>query len=147
MGNHLMRIIDKALPSATKYNVTYNKANNIYLTDGYTSKAGNTYFQGIRLSDRIVVKENIGIGYWHTFLNGIQVYGFDGNDLQLIGSESFHCCHYSKETVRREATELVKAYLENQCTLANTQLDINTLKELSSSLVETAFVSMNRLEA
>ena len=69
----LSRVVDTALPSLSGSSVTYNAQKNIFLTEGYTSAAGNTYFQGIRASDRIAIKYNIGVGYLHTFLNGIEV--------------------------------------------------------------------------
>ena len=73
MATSLIRVVESALPALSGSSVTYNAQNNIYLTNGYTSAAGNTYFQGIRLSDRIIVKYDIGQGYAHTFLNGVQV--------------------------------------------------------------------------
>ena len=86
MVTSLSHVVDKALPALSGSSVTYNAQNNIFLTNGYTSAAGNTYYQGIRLSDRIIVKYSIGEGYAHTFLNGVEVYGYNGLDKKLIGS-------------------------------------------------------------
>ena len=43
----------KALPALSGSSLTYNPEKNIYLTMGYTSQAGNTYFRAIRMSGNI----------------------------------------------------------------------------------------------
>lgn len=75
--NSLSKVAEIALPALSGSNVTYNAKRNIFLTNGFTSAAGNTNYQGIRVSDRIAVKYSLGDGYCYTFLNGIQVYGYD----------------------------------------------------------------------
>ena len=70
--------------------VSYNEKHNIYLSNGYTSAAGNTYFQGIRLSDRLIVKYDFGQGYAYLFLNGIRLYCHDGYDTKLISSRVYY---------------------------------------------------------
>lgn len=41
----------KALPALSGASVTFNPEKNVYLTLGYTSNAGNTYFKAVRFSD------------------------------------------------------------------------------------------------
>ena len=48
----------KALPALSGATVTYNAERNVYLTTGYTSQAGNTYFKAIRLSNRLAIYYN-----------------------------------------------------------------------------------------
>ena len=71
MNTSLALIAAKALPALSGSSLTYNAEKNVYLTLGYTSAAGNTYYRAIRLSDRLAVYYHIGQGYAHTFLNGI----------------------------------------------------------------------------
>lgn len=73
----------KALPALSGATVTYNAERNVYLTTGYTSQAGNTYFKAIRLSNRLAVYYNIGIGYCRTFLNGITLLPSMGQNRNL----------------------------------------------------------------
>lgn len=44
----LTRLAAKALPALSGASVTYNPEKNVYLTLGYTSAAGNTYFKAVR---------------------------------------------------------------------------------------------------
>ena len=66
MNTSLALIAAKALPALSGSSLTYNAEKNVYLTLGYTSAAGNTYYRAIRLSDRLAVYYHIGQGYAHT---------------------------------------------------------------------------------
>ena len=63
---------------------------------------GNTYYQGIRLSNRIIISYSIGEGYLYTFLNGIRIYGFNGTDKKLIATKDLNCCIFSESSQRIE---------------------------------------------
>ena len=78
MSTSLALVAAKALPALSGSSLTYNPEKNVYLTLGYTSAAGNTYYKAIRLSDRLAVYYHIGEGYAHTFLNGITLFAWNG---------------------------------------------------------------------
>ena len=85
MTNTALQIIAaKALPALSGESLTYNAAKNVYLTLGYTSAAGNMYYQAVRFSNRLAVYYDIGQGYARTFLNGIKLFCWDGQKAQLI---------------------------------------------------------------
>ena len=83
----LQTIATKALPALSGEQVTYNAAKNVFLSQGYTSAAGNMYYKAIRLSNRLLVYYDLGQGYAHTFLNGIKLSCFDGQKAQLIAQK------------------------------------------------------------
>jgi len=72
----LQTIVAKNLPALSGESITYNAAKNVFLTQGYTSAAGNMYYKAVRLSNRLMVYYDLGQGYCHTFLNGIKLYCF-----------------------------------------------------------------------
>ncbi len=84
--------------------LTFSSSSNAYLSTGYTSNAGNTYFNAFRLSQNLVIKEDVGQGYARTFLNGIKVFTKEG---VLIAEERYNCCFYSLETVKAKSTRLL----------------------------------------
>lgn len=145
MVTSLSHVVDKALPALSGSSVTYNAQNNIYLTNGYTSAAGNTYYQGIRLSDRIIVKYSIGEGYAHTFLNGVEVYGYNGRDQKLIGSRSFNCYFFSEYNAKREAIGIVVDYMKSQTKMLGASVESRQLEQFSESLVEDTYKHMKLL--
>ena len=141
----ISRVLESALPALSGSSVTYNAQNNIFLTNGYTSAAGNTYYQGIRVSDRIAVKYNIGQGYWHTFLNGIEVYGYDGSKARLIGSRCYSCYFFSESNAKKEAVEIVLDYMRSQVKLLGASVNYKQLEEFSEKIVDGAYSQMKCL--
>ena len=89
MNTALQAIVTKALPALSGEQVTYNAAKNVFLSQGYTSAAGNMYYKAIRLSNRLVVYYDLGQGYAYTFLNGI-----NGQKANLIAQKYWGGCDY-----------------------------------------------------
>ena len=138
INDSLPTIVERALPALSGSSVTYNKQNNIYLTDGYTSAAGNTYYQGIRLSNRIIITYSIGEGYIHTFLNGINIYGYNGQDKKLIASRDFYCLYYSEYIGKYNSIYMLTNYLAGQARLTGSSIDTGILRDFATKLVEDA---------
>jgi len=78
-----------ALPALSGESLTYVPEKNAFLTQGYTSLAGNTYYRAIRLSNRLVACYDLGQGYSATFLNGIKLFFWDGNKAKLIAHRTW----------------------------------------------------------
>ena len=139
MEKALVSLVERALPAMSGSPVTYNSRNNIFLSSGYTSAAGNTYFQGLRLSDRIIINYDFGQGYAYLFLNGIRIYGYDGNQKQLISSRSYYSQCFSEQYAKAECQSMVKEYLKGQMRLmGNTYINEAQLTEFASQIVGEA---------
>jgi hypothetical protein len=135
-NEQLMAIADKSLQSVFKNEeLVYNAGKNIFLVQGYTSFAGNTYYQGVRFSDRIIISQHIGQGYLYTFLNGIQIFGFNGKEAKLIIEKNYHCCIYSESIVKTESENLVKEFLRKQAAITGSIVEENQLEIFSRQLV------------
>ena len=111
----VLATINSSLPAFSGNGVTYKDIAKMFLSSGWTSVAGNTYQEGVRLSDKFVVKYNIGHGYMYTFLNGINLYGFDGKKLKLIASRCFNCYVWNDRDVKDETVRLLSKFFEDQC--------------------------------
>ena len=139
MESTLVQLVEKALPAMSGSLVTYNSRNNIFLSSGYTSAAGNTYFQGLRLSDRIIINYDFGQGYAHLFLNGIRIYGYDGNQKQLISSRSYYSQCFSEQYAKAECQSMVREYLIGQMRLmGSTCINETQLSVFASQVVGEA---------
>ncbi len=135
-NNQVTVIADKAMPAAFKTaELTFNAGKNIFLTHGYTSQAGNTYYQGVRFSDRIIITQQLGQGYCYTFLNGIRIFGFNGKEATLIAEKSFHCCVYSEYYVKSESEDMIKEFLKSQAAISGSMVDKQQLDTFAQSLV------------
>lgn len=114
----MTRFVEKALPALSGASVTYNPKKNVYLTLGYTSAAGNTYFKAVRFSDRLAVYYDIGEGYKYTFLNGITLFAWDGNQAVIIGKRMWggggNWVCFSERFAMEQTVKMLKNYLEGQ---------------------------------
>ena len=131
----LTRLVEKALPAMSGSKVSYNSSKNLYETSGYTSAAGNTYYQGIRLSDRIIVKYDLGQGYLYLFLNGIQIYGYNGTEKTLLASRAFQCTGFTESFAQRQCVDMLKNYLVSQTKMLGTQVSDLQLTNFANTLV------------
>lgn len=138
MTNQIITLVENALPAMSGSQVTYNKEHNIFLSNGYTSCAGNTYFQGLRLSNRIIINYDFGQGYAHLFLNGIRIYGFDGHQKRLIASRSFYSYFFSEHNARVECEQMIQNYLNAEMKCLNCYVPKEEINSFSKQLVGDA---------
>lgn len=140
MENKALKLIaSKALPALSGTSLTYNAENNVYLTLGYTSLAGNTYYKAIRLSNRLAVYYHIGEGYLHTFLNGISLFCWDGSKAKIIaqkfwGGSNWRC--FTEESAKQESIAMLKDYLAGQVKLQGYNVDEQQILSFSRSMIE-----------
>lgn len=119
----------------TNYN--YSEIANAFLSMGYTSGAGNTYFNSVRLAEGIVIKEDVGQGYCRTFLNGIKIYSI--KDKTLLAERNFNCCFYSRSTVRNSASSMLLSTLRDAAKNMNYSFNENQAKRQIDLLLDKAF--------
>lgn len=114
----LTQLAEKALPVLSDTPVIYYRDKNVYLTKGWTSNAGNTYFKAVRFSDRLAVYYDIGIGDFRTFLNGITLYTWDGPNAVIIGKKMWgghdNWVNFSEHFATEQTVQMLKNYLEGQ---------------------------------
>lgn len=122
--------------------VAYSPNVNAYLTNGYVSCAGNTYFNAIRIGDGFVIKEDVGQGYLHTFLNGIRIYSL--KDRKLLADKTYHKVIYSTETVKSEVCTLITDVIIEASRNEDHQPNWYEVRSAVSKLVYEAFTADQR---
>ena len=136
MTNNMSIVAAKALPALSGESLTYNAEKNLYLTTGYTSMAGNTYFRAIRFSPRLAVYYHIGVGYAYTFLNGITLYCWDGLKPKMIAQKFFNCNYFSESSAREQTLDLLKSYLGGQAKMLGQYVTDQQLLDCSRQMVD-----------
>lgn len=124
-------------------NISYSEVANAFLTSGYTSAAGNTYFNSVRVAEGILIKEDVGVGYAHTFLNGLKIFSI--KDKTLIADISFNTVYYSVSTVKAKAKIMLLNMLQKASKNEGYKFDYNSAEVLIDKLLTTAFNS-NQME-
>lgn len=134
----LTSVVNSVIPLQKGVALTYNKENNILTTNGYTSLAGNTYFNGIRLSEKIILILNIGIGHTHTFINGIQILSAIDKQ-QVIAQTTLSIEYYSEEKIKRIAKSMIFEKLKENALKEGVTIDDESLSDFSQRIIEDAY--------
>lgn len=135
----LQAIVAKNLPALSGESLTYNAAKNIFLTTGYTSAAGNMYYRAIRLSDRLAVYYDLGQGYAYTFLNGIKLFCWDGNQAKLIAQKYWGGCDYrvfNEQFAKEQSILMLKDYLAGQLKAQDAYVSDQEMLAFSREMIE-----------
>ena len=117
-------------------NVSYSEVANAFLSTGYTSQAGNTYFNSIRVAEGILIKEDVGVGYARTFLNGIKIYSI--KDKTLLADKSFNSLFYSKQSVKGQAKRMLIEVLKEASLSQGLYFDENKASSIIDRVLDQA---------
>ena len=135
----LQTIMAKNLPALSGESLTYNAAQNVFLTMGYTSAAGNMYYKAIRLSNRLIVYYDLGQGYIHTFLNGIKLYCFDGQKANLIAQKYWGGYDYrifNEQFAKEQSILMLKNFLEGQLKIQGAHVSERETYTFARNMIE-----------
>ena len=139
MSKTLDLVAAKALPALSGSSLTYNPEKNVYLTLGYTSAAGNTYFRAIRFSKRLAVYYDIGQGFARTFLNGITLFCWDGTKAKIIAQKFWGGCNwrdFSECFAKEQSILMLKDFLAGQAKALGTQISERQMLDFSREMIE-----------
>lgn len=139
MNNSLVVFVNQVLPQSSGSAVVYDNDRGLLRTATYTAAAGNTYYQGINISNRLIIKADIGEGHTYTFLNGVTVYAFNGNSSHIIGSwNKTFPTSYSPHNMRCVALHIVLNYLLSQAAMRGNSVSESEVNDFAEQLVDEA---------
>ena len=119
----------------------WNESQRMFITDQYTSAGGNTYYLGVRFTDRFVTILHIGLYHNWTYINEVEVYAFDGNERKLIGKTSIDQ-YYDEEKIRSTTKELLHDYILGQIKLNGGNINYKQLESHVNELVQKSYFSL-----
>lgn len=140
--SELTEFRNSKLPVITGSLWTYIPDKNLFLTRGYTSRAGNTYYQVIQASERLIVCYDIGEGYKHTFLNGIKIFGWNGRIPQLICSRKWGGLEwkiFNEKFAKSQTKLMLKNHIKTQLLLSGKYADEQNLLSMSESMINSLY--------
>jgi len=135
----LQAIATKALPALSGESITYNAAKNVFLSQGYTSAAGNMYYKAVRLSNRLMVYYDLGQGYKYTFLNGIKLFCWDGQKANLIAQKYWGGCDYhvfNEQFAKDESILMLSNFLAGQLKAQGGCVSNQEIYSFASNMIE-----------
>lgn len=118
-------------------NLRYSETTDVFLTNGYVSAANNVYFNAVRFAEGIIIKEDVGQGYLHTFLNGIRIYSIESKT--LLADKSFHCCRYNKQSVYTEVKDMLLNLVCEAAAQQGKAVDKNEARRVIERILHESF--------
>jgi hypothetical protein len=128
---------------ATPATISYSAPMNAFVGSAFTSAAGNTYFNAARFAEGILIKEDVGEGWLHTFLNGIHIY--DLSTKKLLCERYFDCHYYSKETVKSDVKSMLEDLILSSARKEGRILNYTDVHSRINNIINRSFAS-NQVE-
>lgn len=136
--------IDSILPTyrnPRKNTPVWNESMHMFIINEHESAAGNRSYDGVRFADRFIIIEHIGHYHSFTYINGVDMYAFNGKERVLIGKKPMSE-YYDTEKVRTVTEELLKDYIASQLKIAQNSMPADILEKQVKTLVDGSYQSM-----
>ena len=67
----------------------WDNGQKMFICNEMESLSGNRYYMGVRFCDRVVIVEHVGIYHNWTYLDGLDLYAFNGQRVELIQKKEY----------------------------------------------------------
>lgn len=142
MKDSTANISSTLLPPLTRNQLTYNPEKNVFLTLGYTSASGNRSYIGMRFCDRFAVVEKVGMFHNWTYINSLELYVYNMDNVVLAQKEDFYKEFRNEEFIREESKRMVETYLLSMMkskNIAASEEVVATVKKQADVLVRKCY--------
>ena len=113
----------------------------MFICDEYESANGNRYYRGIRFCDRVVIVEKVGLFHNWTYIDGIELYAFNGKSVELIQKRDYDKVHRNEAFVRMESEAMVKDFLAGILKAQRTSVPADQLESQAKELIDRCYKS------
>lgn len=120
----------------------YSEIVNSFLSGGYTSSMGNTYFNSVWFIDGLAIMASLGKGRDYTFVNGLKIMNIV--DKSVIFQENYHCCIYTKEAVMGESIRQLAISIVESAERKGIRVNCNDVVQKVQSKIIDGFNSDQR---
>lgn len=137
--------IDSVLPTFGNQRASvgpvWNEGQKMFIVDEYVADSGNRYYCGVRFCDRLVVVEHVGMFQNWTYIDGIELYIFDGKRLNLVQKRTYNKVFRNDDNVRYETKCMLREYLSGIAKSQNHNLDADSIDGIVNKTVEDCYKS------
>lgn len=137
-------LFDNILPTFGNARVripVWDDSQKMFICDEYESGNGHRYYRGIRFCDRIVILEKVGLYHSWTYIDGIELYAFNGQKLELIQKRDYDKVFRSEAFVRQESQQMVTDFLSGVMKMQRTALPVEQLTTQAKELIDGCYKS------
>ena len=137
-------LFDKILPAFGCPRIqapVWDEGQKMFLFDNYESASGNRYYKGIRFCDRIVIVEKVGLYYSWTYIDGIELYAFNGTKLELVQKKDYENAFWSEAFIRSETEAMVRNYINGMLKFQKSSMSKDQIEAYVQSTVDSCYKS------
>lgn len=120
----------------------WNEGQKMFIADEYESAAGHRYYKGIRFCENLAIVEMVGDYHSFTYIDGVEIYGFDGKERRLIGKRQYDKHFYNQDFIKQEAKEMVEQYIRSQMKIGSVNIADASVKAKADEMVERSYTSL-----
>lgn len=139
--------LDDILPAygtpARQCRPVWDSSQRMFIFDDYESERGNYSYRGIRFCDRIAVVEKVGMYHSWTYINGLELYAFNGRRLQLIQKKDFDKEFRNADKIRETTEMMVVDYLKGMLKASRIAISDTKVKEQAKGIVDLCYRDFN----
>lgn len=147
MTNNLLDSILPVYGQPRENTPIWNESQHMFIINEYESAAGHRYYDGVRISNRIVIVEHIGLYHSFQYIDGIDMYLFDSNDKKLMGQKKYDKQFYNIEFIRQETKNMLSNYIRTQAAFRNTPITESVLENEVNQLINNSYQSLTSEES
>lgn len=137
-------LFDKILPTFGNPRVqvpVWDEGQKMFICNEYESGNGHRYYMGVRFCDRIVIVEKVGLYHTWTYIDGIEIYAFNGQKLDLVQKRDYDKTFRSEEFVRKETANLLQSYLLGVLKMQKSTMPEEQLEKEVQDIIDSCYKS------
>ena len=119
----------------------WDNGQKMFICNEMESLSGNRYYMGVRFCDRVAIVEHVGIYHNWTYLDGLDLYAFNGQRVELIQKKEYDKVYRKEEIVRQEAEQMIVDYLKGMHKAKRVIVAADELAQHAHELVEACYKS------
>lgn len=120
----------------------WNESLKMFIIDEYESANGNRYYSGVRISNRIVIVEHIGMYHTFTYLDGIDIYMFNGQERKLLSQAKYDKMFYDVNFIREQTTQALRDYVRLQAAMTGAGITDDLIDAEVNAIVDNSYQSL-----
>ena len=120
---------------------TWDEEQKMFICDQHESTSGNRYTIGVRFCDRIVIVEKVGLYHSWTYIDGIELYAFNGQKMELIQKRDYDKVFRNEAFIRQESEQMVNDFLTGVMKMQRTCMPAEQIAIQAHDLVEGCYKS------
>lgn len=119
----------------------WDESQKMFILNSYESQSGHYYYEGIRFCDRIVIKEKIGLYHTWTYIDSIEIYAFNGINLELVQKRDYEKQFRNEEFIRSQAEEMICDFIKGCVKTQGGTIDEDFIRKEAHNVVDGSYKS------